>query len=77
MAVFTEEQLATITAVEGSLAPVRIACSDGTNLLVSLLDLHRQALLNGNLDGEAVFDAAVTEWAAIKARIIAAAAAIL
>ena len=76
MAVFTAEQLATIQAAEDSLSLPRSIQGEATNLLVSLRDLHKESLVNGNVDGDAVFAAAVVKWADIKVRLAAAVAAI-
>jgi hypothetical protein len=76
MAVFTAEQLAAIDAADQSLVAVRAAVGDATNLIVSLRNLHGQSLIDGKLNGQATFDAALVTWAEIKVRLQAAAQAV-
>ena len=76
MAVFTTEQLNLIDAASTSLELPRGILGEATNLIVSLRDLHNQPLVNGKLDGQATFDAAVATWGEIIGRLKAAVTAL-
>ena len=72
MAIFSGEQQAAIDAVEVALKLVRRAEDEGRILLDSLQKLSAEQLIDGKVDGTAVFSAASAQWTGIKARIVAA-----
>lgn len=72
MAVFTPEQSSTIGNASSKLTVLMSAVAEAGSLLARLGDMDRQELLNGNVDGNAVFADGLAQWAALKERMAAA-----
>ena len=76
MAVFNEEQRAGIAAGQLSLSRSNSISSEAQDLISSLRLIDEQPVVNGNADGDAIYAAALVKWAEIKARLVAAVAAL-